>query len=216
MNNFLVIFLFLTMVNFFTSNVFAVSLDEYLTNHGVTAEQNAGHMNIFPEYDAKAIYYKDMLMENSNIRTIAEIGFALGHSSDVYLNTRDDVEMVSFDIMYHWFNWIGKNYIDIKYPNRHILLSGDSLKTVPFFVKKNPGKTFDLVIVDGGNEYLWALQDIINMRSLSCPDTILIVDDIELEPVAKAYQECIENGLVEEIERRSGSGCGWVLGRYVQ
>jgi len=192
------------------------SLDEYLTNLGVTKEQNAGHTNTTPEYDPKAQYFVMILQDNPNVKSVAEIGFCLGHSSDVILNVRPDIKMVSFDMMYHWFNHAGKKYIDMKYPDRHQLFSGDSLASVPRFIKKNRNLTFDLIFVDGGHEYHVALNDIINMRQLARPDTILIVDDTNFEPVNNAWKKCVADGLVEELERVSDYSLGWVRGRYLK
>jgi hypothetical protein len=50
--------------SFFVLNLFSstpkITLDQYLTNIGVTRAQNAGHMNITPEYDLKACFYVDL------------------------------------------------------------------------------------------------------------------------------------------------------------
>ncbi len=173
-------------------------------------------MNITPTYDAKAQYYVQLLKENPNVKQIAEIGFCLGHSSDVYLNTRPDISLVSFDMMYHWYNEAGYYYITSKYPGRCALFKGDSLQTVPRFIRTHKNTSFDLIIVDGGHEYRVALQDLINMQHLARPDTILIMDDTEYEPVNRAWNECIRNGLVEELERYVGSGFGWARGRYLK
>lgn len=198
------------------SEEISMSLDEYLTSLGVTKEQNAGHINITPEYDAKAKYFVGLLQSHPNVKNITEIGFCLGHSSEVFLCARPDVKVVSFDMMYHWFNYAGKQYIDMKHPGRHQLVQGDSLREVPLFTKKNKGMIFDLILIDGGHEYEVALEDIINMQYLAGPDTILIMDDTDFEPVARAWNECIENGLVEEFEKRSDCGLGWTRGRYLK
>jgi predicted O-methyltransferase YrrM len=194
----------------------SLSLDQYLTSLGITQEQNAGHMNISPIYDAKAQYYVELFKAHPSVKRIAEIGFCLGHSSDVYLSSRPDISLVSFDMIYYWYNDAGRHYIDSKYPGRFLLFKGDSLRTVPEFIRNNPGVNFDLIIIDGGHEYRVALQDIINMERLARPDTILIMDDTAFEPVNRAWNECIKNGLVEELERRTDSGFGWTRGRYLK
>lgn len=193
-----------------------ISLDQYLTNLGVTKEQNAGHTNTTPRYDQKAEYFHSLLQANPNVRSVVEIGFCLGHSSDVILNVRPDIQMVSFDMMYHWFNDAGKKYIDMKYPSRHALFRGDSLATVPCFTRDYKNTTFDLIFIDGGHEYHVALGDIINMQHLARPDTILIVDDTNFEPVNRAWKKCVDDGLVEELERVSDYSLGWVRGRYLK
>ena len=193
----------------------SVSLDEYLTSLGVTKEQNSGHINISPTYDQKAKYFTELLQKDPNIKNVTEIGFCLGHSSDVFLSARSDIKVISFDMMYRWFNDAGKQYIDMKYPGRHQLIRGDSLENVPVFAERNPGMVFDLILIDGGHEYHVALNDIINMQRLAGPNTILIMDDTDFEPVDRAWKECVANGLVEEIERSSSCGLGWARGRYL-
>jgi hypothetical protein len=206
--------------SFFVLNLFSstpkITLDQYLTNIGVTRAQNAGHMNITPEYDLKACFYVDLLKQNAEIKEIAEIGFCLGHSSYVYLNTRSDVYMTSFDLMSHWYCDAGKVFIDANFPKRNNLIKGNSLETVPSFIKTNPQKKFDLIIIDGGHEYHVALADLINMQKLAHSKTLLVMDDTDYEPVRRAWQECIKNGLVEEIKSYSGCGFGWTLGRYIK
>jgi predicted O-methyltransferase YrrM len=118
--------------------------------------------------------------------------------------------------MYHWFNEAGRNYIDSKYPGRFQLVKGDPLTTVPEFANKHADVNFDLIVIDGGHEYQVALQDIINMGYLARSDTILIMDDICFEPVNRAWNECIKNGLIEEFERRTDCGFGWARGRYLR
>jgi len=209
-----------TMLLIGVGNVYSfdtsLSLDEYLTNLGVTKEQNAGHMKLSPQYDEKALYYVNLLKMNPSIKRIAEIGFCIGHSSDVYLSARPDIFMVSFDLMDHWFNDAGKQYIDLKHVGRHHLVRGDSRTMVPNFINKNQNEPFDLIIIDGGHEYQVALQDIINMQPLAGPETILIMDDTEFEPVNRAWKECIQKGLVEELERRTDCDYGWTRGRYLK
>lgn len=212
-------FLYMMLI-FVAGNMYSLdislSLDEYLTNLGVTKEQNAGHMKISPQYDEKALYYINLFKTNPWIKHVAEIGFCIGHSSDVYLSARPDISLVSFDLMDHWFNDAGKQYIDLKYVGRHHLVRGDSRTMVPDFINKNQNETFDLIIIDGGHEYQVALQDIINMRQLARAETILIMDDTEYEPVNRAWKECIEKGLVEELERRTDCDYGWARGRYLK
>lgn len=196
------------------ANDISMTLDEYLKSLGVTEEQNAGHVNLSPEYDPKARYFVELLQKNPHVKNITEIGFCLGHSSEVFLSVRPDTKVVSFDMMYHWQNYAGKQYIDMKHPGRHQLIEGDSLIQVPLFIQDNKGMVFDLILIDGGHEYHVALNDLINMQYLADQNTILIMDDTDFEPVARAWCECVANGLVEEIEKRSDCGLGWTLGRY--
>ena len=192
-----------------------LSLDEYLTKRGVSKEQNAGHTHIQPGIDNKADLFSKILENNPNVRTVVEIGLCLGHSAEIFLTARPDITVLSFDMMYHWFNDAGKDYIDLKHPGKHRLIRGDSLVTVPTFIKNNQNRSIDLIFVDVGHEYHVALQDILNMKQLARPNTVLVVDDTNYKPVNDAWEKCIADGIVEELERDTENAMGFVVGRYI-
>lgn len=199
-----------------TSSVFSlkISLDEYLEKIGVSKEKNAGHVNINPSYDNKALFYKNLVENQPQIKNIAEVGFGLGHSSYVFLASKDDVQVTSFDLMAHWYCDAGKVYIDRIFPKRHELIKGNSQETVPSYYAKNPEKKFDLILIDGGHEYSVAISDLKNMKHLAHADTVIIMDDTGFEKVKKAWDECVEQGIVQEVQNFSGCGFGWTIGKY--
>ena len=47
-----------------------------------------------------------------------------------------NINLISFDIGWYNYTNLGKQFIDEKYPSRHKLIIGDSLKTVPKFIEK--------------------------------------------------------------------------------
>ena len=53
----------------------------------------------------------------------------------------------------------GKEFIDKNYPDRHTLIIGNSLNTVPEYFKKE-NKKFDLIFIDGGHDYDIAKYDL--------------------------------------------------------
>ena len=112
---------------------------------------------------------------NKNIKRVLEIGFNGGHSAELFLSTNPNIELVSFDIGCHDYVSLGKNFIDQNYPNRHELVIGDSLKTVPKY-SINKG-LFDIIFIDGGHDYKVSKGDLINCKRLSHKDTIVIMDD---------------------------------------
>lgn len=127
--------------------------------------------------------------ENPQIRTITEIGFNAGHSCQFFLQKLllytkekklDDssIEMVSFDIILHDYCFYSKVYIDQQFPNRHLLIAGDSNEAVQMYHSINPEKKFDLLFIDGDHTFAKALLDIKNMRHLAHKDSILIIDNI--------------------------------------
>lgn len=188
----------------------SVSLDDYLASHN----QKVTEGYICNRTHLQADFFTTLLQRNLQIKTIAEIGFNAGHSSDLFLKTRPDLQVVSFDIMEHGYARIGKEFIGKYYPGRHILVEGNSLTTVPDFHKAHETQTFDLIFIDGGHDFKTALNDIINMKALASPTTLLVVDDIKYKPVMKAWEQCEKQGLVKEIQRFSGGGKAWMLGSY--
>jgi predicted O-methyltransferase YrrM len=158
---------------------------------------------------------------NPKINNILEIGFNAGHSADLFLNTNDSCNVTSFDIGYHSYCKIGKEFIDKKYPNRHKLIFGDSTKTIPSF---NTDIKYDLIFIDGGHEYQISKADLLNCKRFAHNDTIVIMDDTIYKKdwirewtigPTKAWQEGIKSGLISELsnaEFEIGRGMSW--GKY--
>ena len=189
----------------------SLSLNEYLDAHN----QKVTEGYVSSRTHLQVEFFTALLQKNSHIQNIAEIGFNAGHSSDLFLKTLPSVKVLSFDIMEHGYARVGKEYVDLQYPSRHHLIEGNSLVTVPSYHKENPESTFDLIFIDGGHDFKTALNDIINMKSLSSAATLLVMDDIKYKPVLKAWEQCLQNGLIKEVQRYSGGGKAWVVGQYV-
>ena len=68
-----------------------------------------------------------------------------------------------------------KSEIDNKYPDRHTLIIGNSLDTIPKF---NNDKKYDLIFIDGGHEYNISYNDLKNCKRLAHSDTLVIMDDV--------------------------------------
>ena len=154
-----------------------------------------------------------------------EIGFNAGHSAEVFLKNNPNLTLTSFDLGDHDYVHVAKEYIDTTYPNRHTLILGDSTVTVPKYINDNPDKTFHLIFVDGGHEYVIANTDLENCKKLANKDTIVAIDDTiytkEWEVFytvgpTRAWVEHLTNGLVLETNRTDyeyGRGMSW--GKYV-
>lgn len=122
---------------------------------------------------------KEMLkhyLELVKPKTILEIGFNAGHSSEFFLKN-SDATMVSFDLGEHDYTRECKKYIDLQYPGRHTLILGDSTKTVKTFADIHPLK-FDFIFIDGGHAYEVALSDVIQCQRLAHPESIVLIDDV--------------------------------------
>jgi predicted O-methyltransferase YrrM len=149
------------------------SLDIFLNERGFNANNLENGSGQIPQQQIDLI----RLINTGSAKTIMEIGFNAGHSADALLSSRPDITLVSFDIAIHKYIDVAKEYIDMKYPGRHVLIKGDSLTSVPQYIQDNPEKKFDLIFIDGCHEFRYAMSDLMNCRQLAHKDTIVALDD---------------------------------------
>ena len=147
------------------------SLDIFLKERGFNNLENGSGQ--IPQQQIDLI----KLVNNGPAKTIMEIGFNAGHSADALLSSKSDVTLVSFDIATHTYIDAAKEYIDMKFPGRHILIKGDSVTAVPQYIKDHPETKFDLIFIDGCHEFRYAMADLMNCRSFAHKDTIVALDD---------------------------------------
>ena len=132
----------------------------------------------------------------------------MGHSSLIFLNeikNREGNFMVSFDILQHNHVYYSKLFVDINFPDKHILIGGDSSKTVPTFNHFYPTTKFDLIFVNGDHTERGAYQDIINMKNYAHRDTFLIIDNVAPhctfgKGVFKAWKRALEENIITHVE----------------
>jgi len=166
-----------------------------------------------------------LLVSDKNIKKVMEIGFNAGHSAEIFLRSNLEIDLVSFDIGNWEYMKFGKEYIDSNFYNRHMLILGDSNKSIPTFTKLNNIK-FDLIFIDGGHEYSVAKNDLLNCRKLAHENTIVILDDTVISEPEKnpfwvrgptfVWKELCKNGFIKELgtkEYAHGRGMSW--GKYV-
>ena len=175
----------------------------------------------------EATYLQDLARRSGSV-AIAEIGFNIGFSSIAFLESAPEANVVSFELDRRAAVEFAKDFVDQRYPGRHELVIGDSRETVPAYADTQGGR-FDLVFVDGGHEYETAAADIANARRLAKPGGLVVVDDLipwfpwGVGP-AQAWQEAIDNGLVELVESvvdgrvvdviREPGDRAWAAGRF--
>ena len=160
------------------------------------------------------------IVNNPSIKYVMEIGFNGGHSSELFLSSNQNIEVVSFDIGEHSYVKLGKEFIDKTYPNRHQLIIGNSLETVPYY-SNNVNKKFDVIFIDGGHIYDVAKGDIINCKKLAHDKSIVIMDDTiindnwlrnwNLGP-NRAWKEAKEWNIIKElgsVDYSPGRGQSW-------
>jgi glycosyltransferase involved in cell wall biosynthesis len=113
-------------------------------------------------------------------KTILEIGFNAGHSCLLYLMSNPTSTVELFDIGWHAYTRPCFEYLDSQFPGRIKIHYGDSRQTLPEYISKNVGRTFDLIHVDGGHDEPVVRSDILNVMHFCRPDTVIISDDDNL------------------------------------
>lgn len=162
------------------------------------------------------------LIKNDKIKNIVEIGFNAGHSAEIFLKNNPNIVMTSFDLGYHSYTSVGKQYIDMTYPGRHTLILGDSLQEVPAYSENTK---FDIIFIDGGHAYNVAYGDIINCKKLAHENTIIIMDDTHF-PITNinhthdptlAWSNAIKENIIIPIWNIDYDYCrGLSLGKYYE
>lgn len=150
-------------------------------------------------------FFQDIFNKNSWIKNIAEIGFNIGISADTFLSKVPFSNVTSFDILVHEYVYDAKEFIDKKYPNRHLLIGGNSQYTVPYFHRRFPNIKFDMIFIDGDHSFYGAKKDIINMKNLAHKKTIMIFDDILPHKGSgagptKAWNWCKNNKIIKNAK----------------
>ena len=157
-----------------------MSLNDFLNEKGVRElEGNCDNIPAQKQHIAEICW-------NRRIKNILEIGFNAGHSAEVILSANKEAHVTSFDLGAHSYAYVGKAYIDKKFPGRHTIIYGDSKITVPKqegnLPKSNNGH-YECFFIDGGHDYETAKADIQNCSRLARPCAMVMMDDVVLPPV---------------------------------
>jgi predicted O-methyltransferase YrrM len=164
------------------------------------------------------------LSKNTPIN-VMEIGFNAGHSAEVFLRNNKQLTLTSFDLGGHDYVSHAKKYIDVTYPNRHTLILGDSMVTIPIYLKNNKDTKFDLIFIDGGHDYNIAKTDMENCFHLAHKDTIIALDDTiftkgwerghTIGPTRTWTEHLQQNKIIELNRKDYAAGRGMSWGKYI-
>jgi hypothetical protein len=170
----------------------------------------------------QANYFSMVARHLPAVRQVCEIGFNGGHSAVMWLSSKRDLLLQEFDLGEHEYVYRAKDFVDNHFSGRLNLTLGDSARTVPQFARHNPGFGCDLLQVDGNHYGEMPTIDLMNMRALARPHSVLLIDGVAcsaghcVDP-QKAWDKLKQDGVIEEWDCRTVDygGRGWCVGRYL-
>ena len=162
-------------------------------------------------------FIMDLLRKNPSIKRVLETGFHTGLSAATFLDVREDIEVVSFDIF--WFDYTrkAKLLLDKHYPFRNLLVAGNTAGSLQNYLKKTKDEPIDLVFVDGGHEWPVPYFDLQILLSSVKQDTIIIIDDYceahGTHGVIRAVNAIIELGLLKDVHIMQAEDRGMIVAK---
>ena len=147
--------------------------------------------------------YKD------NFNNVLEIGFNAGHSSELFLCSNPNSNVLSIDLGYWYYCKFGYEFLKKKYPNRINVIFKDSIDALSDYETIKENTFFDFIYIDGNHTYDYAYQDMINCKKFAKEDTIIILDDVikddnfrTLSNTAptKVWNELAKEGFIIELD----------------
>ncbi len=132
-------------------------------------------------------YLNDFIKENK-CRKIMEIGVYNGENALSLVNSAaqvypfNEVEYYGFDFFYYYSKDTISNKLR-KTGCRYKLYEGDTLETLPKFIKSLP--SMDLIFIDGGKSYTVAKSDWEHSRTLMHGKTGVFVHNIGFQGVGR-------------------------------
>jgi hypothetical protein len=153
-------------------------------------------------FRSRAVRFDRLLMSMPFVHTVCETGFNAGHSAFNYLTANPRLVMHSFELgQYGYSARVAQNLSEM-FPGRFVYHVGDSCKSVPEFIAKNPSVKCSLISVDGGHVYPVALADALNLASVADIENgaIIAFDDYPSpNNHGPAWDYVVKLGYVEEV-----------------
>jgi predicted O-methyltransferase YrrM len=164
-----------------------------------TLDTKVGSINV-----GQILFLMELMKKEQKIKRVLETGFHTGISAATFLDTRPDVQVVSFDIF--WFDYTrkAKLILDKYYPRRNLLIAGNTMSSLSSFFSQKNNIPFDLVFIDGGHEWPIPFYDLQIILSQIQEGTFVIIDDYceahGQQGVIRAVDEIIQLGLLSDIQ----------------
>ena len=148
------------------------------------------------------------LMWNKYLRTnfkyILEIGFSTGFTTLNTFNTTN-AKVITIDKFYYQHYWYGKNFIDEKYPGRHLMVVEKTKYPSKYLEKYCPNIKFDMISIDKSRKFDSIYRHFVNFKKYATPDTIILLRDPSPQytwgiGIYMAMNKAINEGLVTLVE----------------
>ena len=162
-------------------------------------------------------FLQDFLVEHTEVKNILETGFHIGLSAAVMMDVRPDIFVTSFDIF--WFDYTrnAKLFLDNFYPGRNLLIAGNSIVSIPTYLKLNPTYTPDFIFIDGGHERPIPYLDMYILFKYIKENTWIMIDDYceahGSQGVNEAVDTFINSGVIKNVKKYTSKDRGWVFGQ---
>lgn len=122
--------------------------------------------------------YRDGL----KIETVCEVGVLACVSSFMFFQLAPHITWYGFDMI---VDLPDATHAGVKLlkrlaqsPDKVTFTEGDSRKTIPDFIQKNPNVKCDVVFLDGGKSYELRMSDLMNFRNISHEKTLVFMDEV--------------------------------------
>lgn len=193
--------------------------EKLFTEHlqSLNAQEIEGHSQEF-QGEQKA-YWK--IASLPFVHTICETGFNAGHSTLIWLMVKEDTKVYSFDLGVHEYGRPMAEYLQKRFPGRLLVTWGDSMHTLPKFLRDNGSLKCDFLIVDGGHTEAIASADLANFREMANELNLVIIDDYPTNMgvnkyLAPAWEKMKRNKILTELFHcKSGKHRGYSIGHYM-
>jgi hypothetical protein len=116
-------------------------------------------------------------LANGKFESYCEVGFNGGHSAVAALLSNPDAVVHSFDIGQLGYSKPAAALLTTAFPGRFHIHWGNSIETIPLFVKQHPGQKCGLLLIDGGHDRDTVLADIVNLEPAAACSNSVILDD---------------------------------------